>query len=349
MIKLFRKAAKLPTIFLHIGMNKTGTTSIQSFLSSHRAQLKEAGILYPKAGEMGGAHYKLSTAMGFSHGAAAPSLELQQLKKAFLAELKSRNYHAVIFSSEDWVLDKSLEPVRDFFDGFTVKVIVYLRRHDHWWLSAYAQAVKMKRFPPWGLGPQAFIQFHRKRFPSYGNYRWLIDRWAEVFGEDNMLVRPYESLQNQPGLEADFLKLIDNGEDLLNFAENRIERLNQSPSIKKIMLMSVVQKAVIDDVYYTALMKYVKNMDDGGSTGKIDDWLPPTIRRNIISQNESDYQYIAKNYMGRETEVLFFEPMPVDDPAWKAQPWLSNVEVVEHVVAALTKSRDSGSVRHGYE
>ena len=35
------------TIYLHIGGRKTGTTAIQLFLSSNRAQLKKKGYLYP--------------------------------------------------------------------------------------------------------------------------------------------------------------------------------------------------------------------------------------------------------------------------------------------------------------
>ncbi len=37
----------MTTVYLHIGIPKTGTTSIQSFLFNNRDQLLEAGILYP--------------------------------------------------------------------------------------------------------------------------------------------------------------------------------------------------------------------------------------------------------------------------------------------------------------
>ena len=38
---------KKKTIYLHIGVSKTGTTSIQRFLYKNRELLKDKGILYP--------------------------------------------------------------------------------------------------------------------------------------------------------------------------------------------------------------------------------------------------------------------------------------------------------------
>src|SRR5438045_23824 len=35
--------------FLHIGTEKTGTTSIQNFLSKNRSRLEQQGILYPRS------------------------------------------------------------------------------------------------------------------------------------------------------------------------------------------------------------------------------------------------------------------------------------------------------------
>src|SRR5438309_11963248 len=39
----------IPHCFLHIGTEKTGTTSIQNFLAQNRDHLREKGILYPRA------------------------------------------------------------------------------------------------------------------------------------------------------------------------------------------------------------------------------------------------------------------------------------------------------------
>ena len=37
-------------VIIHIGLHKTGTTSIQGFAADHRQELAEAGICYPVAG-----------------------------------------------------------------------------------------------------------------------------------------------------------------------------------------------------------------------------------------------------------------------------------------------------------
>ena len=36
-----------PKLYLHIGINKTGTSAIQRYLSSHRAELVRESVLYP--------------------------------------------------------------------------------------------------------------------------------------------------------------------------------------------------------------------------------------------------------------------------------------------------------------
>ena len=55
------------TIFLHIGANKTGTTSIQKQLAEHRDLLEREGVLYPRTAQAGSVHYPLSWGLGLGH------------------------------------------------------------------------------------------------------------------------------------------------------------------------------------------------------------------------------------------------------------------------------------------
>ena len=63
-----------PVIIVHLGMHKTGTTSIQHFLARHRRRLREAGILYPRAGTHGEQHAALPASVLPTHPILPPAL-----------------------------------------------------------------------------------------------------------------------------------------------------------------------------------------------------------------------------------------------------------------------------------
>ena len=196
-----------PKLYLHIGINKTGTSAIQRYLSSHRAELVRESVLYPVTGRAGEAHYGLSRALGFAHGKPPVNAqELERLRSALLEEMRASDAQSVILSSEDFVLRGDIARVREFLSAFDCRIVVYLRRHDHWWLSSYNQAVKMVANPPWEPGINAYLQFCRKRKSARASHRELLERWAEVFGVPAICVRPYEAAQNEGGVVADFLR-----------------------------------------------------------------------------------------------------------------------------------------------
>ena len=57
------------------------------------------------------------------------------------------------------------------------------------------------------------------------------------------------------------------------------------------------------------------------------DIISPGQRRRLLKENREDYRYIARTFLGRANGVLFREPAPVLDPAWKPRPPLSDVEI----------------------
>lgn len=328
---LLKRKVDHPTIFLHIGMNKTGSTALQNYLSQAQPALKGAGISYAETGRIGSAHYALSTSLGFCNP-SVPSQwkwELENLRKLFLKESQGGE-RKIIFSSEDFLLNRSFEKFKKFFEGFDVKVIVYLRRHDHWWLSAYAQAVKMKYLPPWNQGPLGFINFNRRRNRYYGDYRHLIDRWAEAIGKENIIVRPYEASQNIPNLAADFLAAIGEG-GMTSELPAMMEHYNSSLPSSAIQMMDIIQRVRATPDIHEKLLNHARNFDNGNSR-PLRDMVNPQFLLNLVNSYQDDYSYIAKEYLGREDGVLFYEPLPEVDSDWKPLKWPSQAEVAEEVL-----------------
>lgn len=337
---------KRQTIFIHIGMNKTGTSAIQSVLNENRRKLKSFGLLYPRTGCTGDAHYGLTRTLGFHHGNASDRVGVStpvKLREGFQDELRGSRCDTIVFSSENFVLPKPVETVRDFFSDFECRIVVYLRRHDYWWSAAYNQAVRMVVDPPWGRGVEAFARFHRRKNPLYGNYRHLVDRWAAVFGSNNVIVRPYEAQQNKPGLVADFLTAIGR-RDLIDLVGGEVPRINESLGLHQIFLVDIMQRSKIPGEVRREIIDYIRTQIDSGTPSEEE--LSPELRMQLVAENIDDYQYIAKHYMNRRDGRLFFDPDPAPVSAWSPAPSPRFTEVVELVVAAVLGSRKTSVGSH---
>lgn len=320
------------TVFLHIGTNKTGTTTIQNFCAKNEELLRDVGFLYPKTGRSGNAHYDISGILGFKHTPFkdVDNKKISILKKNFNAEINSAKCDFIMVSSEFFMLPKEIFLVKEFFSDFLVKIVIYLRRHDSWWESSYSQAIKTVETPPWGSNFEEYLFYHDKINPRWGNYLLLLRQWSEVFGMDNIIVRPYESQQNQPNIIYDFLKSI--GCPNLSFLEFPSRRDNTSLSFKAMQLVDTYQRLNIDTGLKRKLVNFVIENDDGEKSRHFSD---PLLRRKLIKDHQDEYKTIARDFLGREDGVLFYDPLP-DIEGWEEPKTLTKVELLDETFKILS-------------
>lgn len=304
-------------IIIHIGMNKTGSSAIQDFLCENDACLLKQGLLFPDSWrKCGRQHLELSDALGFQlnpkagpNGQAGLEAHLARLD----SEIAKTDPQIVVISSEMFSRNRSLDAVADFFSGYSPEILVYLRRHDHWLASRYAQAVKTVRNPPWGNGIDAFIEFHKQRGTRravHETYAALVDSWANVFGAENVKVRPYENLQNSPDLITDFLDTIGADPDAKALRSTG-DRPNQGLSTEACAQIEAVRRGTMPEAEKDAQVKAVIANDkavDGAPRGA--DTIEPGLRRQLVEDNLEEYAYIARQYLGRGDGRLFLEPLP---------------------------------------
>jgi hypothetical protein len=194
-------------VYLHIGAPKTATSSLQSALAANGQRLLDQGVLYPRDIRTGSAHHGLACDLIGKHQ-GVPMADIwygsQPRGQAWdalgeeIARMPS-GVGRVILSSELFFgqsrqLRPILDEVRSRLSGHEVRVLVYLRRQDQWYSSFYNQDVKGVR--QWPHGPYQFYEAHQ--IFQYDYYS-LLKRWSEVFGKENILIRPYEPGQWHEG------------------------------------------------------------------------------------------------------------------------------------------------------
>lgn len=219
------------TLYLHIGLEKTGTTSIQEFLERNREKLREAGIFLP--GSLGHKNHKMLAAYAFepgardiavtSSGVGSTSADVaafrSNLQARLAAEIAESEATTGVISTEDLsrlFTREKVERVVDLLLPFCdrLQVIVFARRQDLLASSRYYSLVlggsqEARVFPP------------RDKSPYY-EYGRNIGNWANVLGDENVtLVR----FPEQP--RAENFNSVDRFCEILGLSSEAYETVNE--------------------------------------------------------------------------------------------------------------------------
>ncbi|MEM6609257.1 MAG: hypothetical protein AAF689_11790 [Pseudomonadota bacterium] len=301
---------------IHIGMNKTGTTALQRTIFHNRAALLRAGLLYPKVG-MGsrsagaGLHFKLSAA--FRKGGMGGEALVQDL----LHEIDGSKASAALVSSEFFVEVRDVAALAKTLAGRPVRILVYLRRHDHWVNSLFSQAIKSQAGPPWAPNVEAFIDHIQKNLAHYFTYSRLLDRWADAFGQDALEVRLYDGAGAQD-IVADVLGDFGLVPGEIAGFKPRTERLNVSPSRRQLAAIDHVQRAPYPESVRRSLINRILAKADAGATCQL---MTATTARDLLTAQAEDYADIARRYFGRPGGPLFDEAPPAPEGPKRIALW----------------------------
>lgn len=322
----------IETVYLHIGMNKTGSSALQRFFVGNRDALLERGLLYPVTGCSAEAHYQLSVALGFANqGAHVDEGLIAALRAELENEARERGASAILISSESFVVPGDIDRVRAFFGNARVKVIVYLRRHDEWWLSAYNQVTKTPMQVPWDEGFDAYLAWQEAYGDRYWHYRAFLAGWERVFGRENLVVRPYECQQNQPDIITDFFAALGL-QSLIKGLCTAIPRANESLSWACVDLLGIYRQVAMPKQLRETLIRETMARREGERRSA---FISPAMRRQLIDAHQADYEFIAREYLGRCDGRLFLDPLPDADDTVAVPQLSSAAEAVEWTLRVL--------------
>jgi hypothetical protein len=230
------------TAFVHIGMHKTGTTSIQQTMARHRAMLRaQHGVVYPSIS----ANHSLPLVSLFCddpaeysgniNAGATGAEEIAKRNQGFADELKAEleaGGETLVLSGEDLGLltRPAVQRLKQWLSGYaaSVRIVAYVREPVAWATSHAQQLVRQGRVLETLLEGALVPRFRRRLTP-----------WMVAFGKQNVSVADFDVARAGPaGLVGHFT-------DQLGLPESVHETLvqkrsNESLSAEAVTLMSAL-------------------------------------------------------------------------------------------------------------
>lgn len=235
---------RMAELFLHIGLPKTGTTTIQqTFFENRKALSENFGIYYPGfAPNHGTNFYSIfcerphKYGVNVAKGRATPE-EVREFNSAKFEKirrhLKKNTCRKLVISGErlSALHADGIARLRKFLGEFSEKqrVIVYVREPVGLATSLTQQLLKTSNTLESLMAD-----------PPTTHYRKSIERFISEFGRANVDIRIFDEAIQQPhGLMGDFMAALGESPELAGKIEEK--RSNASMSMEAALILSAVQ------------------------------------------------------------------------------------------------------------
>jgi len=318
----------IATCWVHIGVEKTGTTTIQAFLARNRHALRQRGFLYPQA--PGHSNHMALACFAMEDGrydnvrqsmGIRTQDQLQRYRSRLSAaidrEIGSSTTPFLIFSNEHLSsrlrTTAEVHRLKSFCDRIATntKIIVYLRNQVDLFVSRYVEAVK-------GGSTRPFLFRDGSGLNGQFDYQRMLARWSAVFGGENLIVRRFEP--------ADF-----EGEDLLldfgsqcGFDGCSLERVaarNVAPDRNCVEFLREFNNHVphmIDGKRNPRRGQVVSDLECAGSGEPF--LVSNDVARAIEEQFRASNEAVSAEYFGGRHRPLFSPPRKIAMDSAAAKP-----------------------------
>lgn len=306
----------MKTVYLHIGMPKTGTKSLQKFLTVNKQALKKHGYACPKvpikyesATEWKNAHFFIETLdynMTITDKVKRHMLIYRGMKYV-KKSLKSAD--CLLMSSEgiwnaDFKYGKVIETIKKQINriGADLKVVVYLRRQDDYIVSIWNQLVKKKGYT------EDFQTFLKEGVENQSlDYFQELRKIEGVVGYENLIVRVYEKGQfegKNHDLFSDYLRAV--GLEYTGAFKPLKNNMNSSlygnyVEIRRILNENDEYRHLMGDPALPAIRKASERYDKQPVV------FDGKARQEFLNQYQESNAKVASRYLLREDEILFYE------------------------------------------
>ncbi|MCV3336563.1 hypothetical protein L8T90_01050 [Campylobacter sp. RKI_CA19_01121] len=199
------------TAYVHIGTEKTGTTSIQDFLLQNHDYLVKQGYLYPKNYLIGKQHWwlaDLAHEMTINKINDFREINLNKNYSLVFEEINQHQSKIFVFSSEaicrncfSKVHVSNLSNIFKILGFDEVFIILYIRE-----ISEFVSSYSVQNIQGWAhFNTDKITPNIHPRIYSF-NIKRIIEDFSEVFGKENLIVRLFDKNEFYKGdLLKDFI------------------------------------------------------------------------------------------------------------------------------------------------
>jgi len=289
------------TIFLHIGIHKTGTTTIQSFLSKNGNSLLQEGVFYPREQWI---HHRLVSSD--SEGLACISERNESYWRSLKKNIEGSGATSAVLSSEGFskgyagTRPEYIESVCEHLKEYDPRIIVYLRRQDSFFESMYTQVIKTGN-------RQGFSSLNDMLDRIDLDYEKMLAKWSAVFGKENMYVRVFERDEGCD-VVANFLEALGL-EDTSKF--EMLSRTHMKPGIHHLRALTYVRESLRDSpeigVAKQILTPFVRATRHWPRDREYR-LIPYETARSILDKYRESNNTVAEEYLGGR-ESLFSDDL----------------------------------------
>ena len=244
-----------PLAYIHIGLEKTGTTTLQEFAYQNSALLAEDNIYYPESPGIRNhtnlpayAYDQNLNDLAERKNITNPNDRIyfrsafEEKFKKEIAPIRAKNMNLLVSSEhlssrvgDETEIRKLMTLFTDF--GYQPKIIIYLRRQDELVLSTYSTWVKCGATQPLSLGA-----YKKRRY----DYLAQLKLWENTVGKKHIIVGIFDS---QRLLNGD---LIQDFCDKINIDPSRYilptTQMNRSLSAKQLEFLKEFNASVPETI-----------------------------------------------------------------------------------------------------
>jgi hypothetical protein len=301
-------------LVLHIGCDKTGTTSIQQFLRRNRAALRDQGCLYPRTpGQVRHSDLGLyarsddrlvGSRLWQRTERASPDQFRRRLRRRLLRETAASGASTVVLSDEALykLAPGSIARLRGLFDDLagTVRVVVYLRRQDDHLVSSYQQAVRVGQVLD-------FAGWARKDFAGVYDYAGWLASWQRELAPVEIAVRPFERPRFRQGsLTEDFLHAAGLDVDAADL--KTVEVRNESLGAETVEVLRILNLYRVEHEgaqrHLISNRQHVKRLRQADQGPQVT--LPAADLDRFMARWEESNRRVAREFLGEDD--LFTAP-----------------------------------------
>lgn len=289
-------------LYIHIGTQKTGTTTIQSILSKNNNKLLDEGICFlgrfpETARKVRVLSQEKPDLVGYLRNEVSKEISLTNNDKI----------HTYVISNEKFSGDKMISYrnagliaclLKEAFEPFSfdTHIIVYLRRQDTFIESTYAQRI-------YSGATYSFSEFMTHFTENDFHWNDFLQQYSDVFGKEKIIVKRYDKkyLPRPENLIQTFGEIIDS-----KFLQNISEGLVKNSGFTRNALeVSRITNKYLSKDEMRKLRDILKEIDVNGEKCI---FFNNEERKKFLDIYAESNREVALNYLNDPSGNLFSSP-----------------------------------------